>query len=107
MQKRHKHHTHKNVKTTGGLSAAKGNGHRKYEKGISLKGLKYRKKYKVEKGFYKVEHKNERDKKDDFKAEMVKDCGNYILMRKLKSGFMYCITKGTLICGGKKLVKLV
>jgi hypothetical protein len=107
MQKRHKHHTHKNVKTTGELSAAKGNGYRKYEKGISLKSLKYRKKYKVEKGFYKVEHKDKRDKKDDFKAEMVKDYGNYILMRKLKSGFMYCITKGTLICGGKKLVKLV
>ena len=106
MQKRHKHHTHKNVKTTGGLSAAKGNGHRKYEKGISLKGLKYRKKYKVEKGFYKVEHKNERDKKNNFKAEMVKDYENYILMRKLKNGFMYCITKGKLICGDQKLVKL-
>ena len=24
----------------------------------------------------------------------------------LKSGFMYCITKGTLICGEKELVKL-
>ena len=79
---------------------------KKTQKVMSLDGLAFRKKYKVEKGFYKVEHKNERDKKNNFKAEMVKDCGNYILMRKLKSGFMYCITKGTLICGGKKLVKL-
>ena len=80
---------------------------KKRQKVMSLDGLNFRKKYKVEKGFYKVEHKNERDKKNNFKAEMVKDYENYILMRKLKSGFMYCITKGTLICGDQKLVKLV
>ena len=80
---------------------------KKTQKVMSLDGLNFIKKYKVEKGFYKVEHKNKRDKKDDFKAEMIKDYGNYILMRKLKSGFMYCITKGTLICGDQKLVKLV
>ena len=80
---------------------------KKTQKVMSLDGLNFRKKYKVEKGFYKVEHKNERDKKNNFKAEMVKDYENYILMRKLKSGFMYCITKGTLICGDQKLVKLV
>ena len=79
---------------------------KKTQKVMSLDGLNFRKKYKVEKGFYKVEHKNERDKKNNFKAEMVKDYENYILMRKLKSGFMYCITKGTLICGDQKLVKL-
>ena len=79
---------------------------KKTQKAMSLDGLNFRKKYKIEKGFYKVEYKNERDKKNNFKAEMVKDYENYILMRKLKSGFMYCITKGTLICGGKKLVKL-
>jgi len=81
--------------------------HKHHKKGISLKELKYRKKYKVEKDFYKVEHKNKRDKKNNFKAEMIKDYGNYILMRKLKNGFMYCIAKGTLICGDQKLVKLV
>ena len=80
---------------------------KKTQKVMSLDGLNFRKKYKVEKGFYKVEHKNERDKKNNFKAEMVKDYENYILMRKLKSGFMYCITKRTLICGDQKLVKLV
>ena len=80
---------------------------KKTQKVMSLDGLNFRKKYKVEKGFYKVEHKNERDKKNNFKAEIVKDYENYILMRKLKSGFMYCITKGTLICGDQKLVKLV
>jgi len=106
MQKRHKHHTHKNVKTTGELSAAKGNGYRKYEKGISLKGLKYRKKYKVEKGFYKVKHHKNGYKLDSFKAEMIKDYDNYILMKKLKDGLMYCITKGMLIAGEKELVKL-
>ena len=79
----------------------------KTQKVMSLDGLNFRKKYKVEKGFYKVEHKNERDKKNNFKAEMVKDYENYILMRKLKNGFMYCITKGKLICGDQKLVKLV
>ena len=80
---------------------------KKTQKVMSLDGLNFRKKYKVEKGIYKVEYKNERDKKNNFKAEMVKDYENYILMRKLKNGFMYCITKGTLICGDQKLVKLV
>jgi len=36
----------------------------------------------------------------------IKDYENYILMRKLKDGVMYCITKGILITDEKELVKL-
>ena len=51
MQKRNKNHTYKNVKNTRALSSAKSGGYKSYEKGISLKSLIFRKKYKVEKGF--------------------------------------------------------
>ena len=76
MQKRHKNHTYKNVKNTRALSSAKSGGYKSYEKGISLKSLIFRKKYKVEKGFYKVKHHKNSYKIDDFKAEIIKDYEN-------------------------------
>ena len=79
---------------------------KKTQKAMSLDGLNFRKKYKVEKGFYKVKHHKNGYKLDSFKAEMIKDYNNYILMKKLKDGLMYCITKGMLIAGEKELVKL-
>ena len=49
---------------------------KKTQKVMSLDGLNFRKKYKVEKGFYKVEYKNERDKdskKDKEREELLQD----------------------------------
>lgn len=103
MKMKNKHAASRNVRGPSELVPDKGNSWSKFEKNISIKAMVHKKNYKVEKGVYRVKHQGKKLK--NFMVEVTKDYGNYILCRRLKNGRNYCITKGTLICGEKELIK--